>query len=141
METLIAYSTRGIEAAGVLVILGGLLRSAWHYVRYRQTSPESSYKRFRRQIGRSILLGLELLVAPDIIATVAIEPTRESVLVLAEIVLIRTFLSFSLEVELEGRLPSRGKEEVRRRRRLRAPPMFRNRAPRAPGPRRPNPGC
>lgn len=60
---------------------------------------------FRRRLGRSILTGLELLVAADIIRTVAIEPTLESVLVLGLIVLIRTFLSFSLEVEIEGRWP------------------------------------
>ena len=60
---------------------------------------------FRRTLGRSILLGLEFLVAADIIRTVAIDPTPESVLVLAAIVLIRTFLSFSLEVEIDGRWP------------------------------------
>lgn len=57
---------------------------------------------FRSGLGRSILLGLEFLVAADIINTVAVEPTIESLLVLARIVLIRTFLSFSLEVEIDG---------------------------------------
>lgn len=60
---------------------------------------------FRSGLGRSILLGLEFLVAADIINTVAVEPTIESLLVLAGIVLIRTFLSFSLEVEIDGRWP------------------------------------
>jgi uncharacterized membrane protein len=60
---------------------------------------------FRTDLGRSILLGLEFLVAADIIATVALKPTLESLAVLAGIVLIRTFLSFSLEVEIEGRWP------------------------------------
>lgn len=60
---------------------------------------------FRSGLGRSILLGLEFLVAADIINTVAVEPTVESLLVLAGIVLIRTFLSFSLEVEIDGRWP------------------------------------
>ena len=60
---------------------------------------------FRSSLGRSILLGLEFLVAADIINTVAIEPTIESLLILAGIVLIRTFLSFSLEVEIDGRWP------------------------------------
>lgn len=63
------------------------------------------YQRLRQQLGRSILLGLELLVAADIIRTVAITPTVESVVVLAGIVLIRTFLSFSLELEITGRWP------------------------------------
>ena len=62
---------------------------------------------FRSNLGRSILLGLEFLVAADIINTVAVEPTIQSLIVLAGIVLIRTFLSFSLEVEIEGRWPWR----------------------------------
>lgn len=61
--------------------------------------------RFRRVLGRGILIGLELLVAADIIRTVAVTPTIESVSVLALIVLIRTFLSWSLEVEISGRWP------------------------------------
>jgi uncharacterized membrane protein len=63
------------------------------------------YHRFRQQLGHTILLGLELLVTGDIVRTVAAEPTLTSVAVLAIIVLIRTFLSFSLEVELTGRWP------------------------------------
>ena len=64
-----------------------------------------AYVRYRHGIGRAILLGLELLVAADIIRTVAIDPTFESLGVLAVIVAIRTFLSFSLQLELEGRWP------------------------------------
>ena len=63
------------------------------------------YFRFRQDVGRGILLGLELLVAADIIRTVAISPTLESVAVLAGIVAVRTLLSFVLEVELTGRWP------------------------------------
>jgi uncharacterized membrane protein len=63
------------------------------------------YQRFRQQLGRAILLGLELLVAADIIRTVAASPNLTSVAILAAIVLIRTFLSFSLEVETTGRWP------------------------------------
>lgn len=63
------------------------------------------YRSYRQSLGRSILLGLELLVAADIIRTVAVTPTFESVGVLAIIVLIRTFLSFSLELEITGRWP------------------------------------
>ena len=61
----------------------------------------------RRYFGRSILLGIEVLVAADLIRTVAVDPTMENVLVLGLIVLIRTFLSFSLEIELEGVVPWR----------------------------------
>jgi len=69
---------------------------------------------FRSGLGRSILLGLEFLVAADIINTVAVEPTIESLLVLAGIVLIRTFLSFSLEVEIDGRWPWQKGRSVQR---------------------------
>jgi uncharacterized membrane protein len=72
----------------------------------RRTGPV--YRPYRRHIGRSILLGLEFLVAADIIQTVAIEPTFVSVGVLGLIVLIRTFLSFSLELEITGRWPWQG---------------------------------
>jgi uncharacterized membrane protein len=64
-----------------------------------------AYRRYRADLGRGILLGLELLVAADIIGTVAVTPTLQSLAVLGLIVLIRTFLSFSLEVEIEGRWP------------------------------------
>ena len=63
----------------------------------------SFYRLYRQLLGRSILLGLELLVAADIIRTVAVAPTIRNVVVLALIVLIRTFLSFSLELEISGR--------------------------------------
>ena len=59
----------------------------------------------RSNFGRSILLGLEFLIAADIINTVAVRPTLQSVIVLGAIVLIRTFLSFSLELEIDGRWP------------------------------------
>lgn len=75
------------------------------------------YRPYRQFLGRSILLGLELLVAADIIRTVAVTPTLTSITVLAGIVLIRTFLSFSLELEITGRWPwqkvPEGAEETR----------------------------
>jgi uncharacterized membrane protein len=72
---------------------------------YQRCERDVVYSSFRRFLGRSILLGLELLVAADIIRTVAIAPTLSSVIVLGGIVVIRTFLSFSLEVEITGRWP------------------------------------
>lgn len=94
----------GVEAAGVVVLLAGAilatLRAANSVLRKK-----SAYHAYRRDLGRSILLGLELLVAGDIIRTVAVTPTFTSVGVLAVIVLIRTFLSFALEVEITGRWP------------------------------------
>ena len=70
------------------------------------------YLRYRQEIGRSILLGLEFLVAGDIIRTVVVAPTMENVKVLGVIVIIRTFLSISLQVELEGRWPWQTKRSV-----------------------------
>jgi len=94
-----------IDAAGVAaILLGALFAAVAAMIRVGHRDP-STYRKFRRQLGRSILLGLELLVAADIIRTVAVTPTLASIGVLAGIVLIRTFLSFSLELEITGRWP------------------------------------
>jgi uncharacterized membrane protein len=94
------------EIAGVLLIVGGLVIAS---ARYAISPPAgagvSRYQRYRQDLGRAILLGLEVLVAADIIGTVALTPTMNSVIVLAMIVAIRTFLSWSLALELEGRWP------------------------------------
>lgn len=96
-----------IDVAGVLVIVAAIgVAVALHGRRLIGGQDfDDAYRRLRQSIGRGILLGLELLVAGDIIRTVAIEPTFRSVGVLALIVAVRTFLSFSLEVELTGRWP------------------------------------
>lgn len=104
-EQLIYYSTKSIEIAGVAVIIGGAIAATITYFRQFGKQTSESFEAFRRQLGRSILLGLEFLVAADIIATVAIKPSLESVFILGLIVIIRTFLSFSLGIELEGKLP------------------------------------
>jgi len=101
------WITRAIEIAGIAVIVVGSIASGWRYLVNSgggKAGP-SRYHQLRSGLGRSILLGLELLVAADIINTVAIQPTLESLAVLAGIILIRTFLSLSLEVEIEGRWP------------------------------------
>jgi len=90
-----------VDALGVAAIVVGIVVSAALAFR---PDPDR-YRAFRQRLGRGILLGLELLVAADIIRTVAVTPTIESVTVLGLIVLVRTFLSFSLEVELNGRWP------------------------------------
>ena len=96
---------RLIDLVGVLAIAGGVLLAAV-LASLRLTRREVSvYGRFRQDVGRGILLGLELLVAADIIRTVAISPTVESIAVLAGIVLVRTILSLMMEVELKGRWP------------------------------------
>ena len=98
---------QGVDAAGVGIIRFGAIIAGLFFVRRTLTGDRSdgSYNAFREGLGRALLLGLELLVAADIIRTVAVTPTIESVLVLALIVVIRTFLSWSLEVELNGRWP------------------------------------
>ncbi|MFC0456139.1 DUF1622 domain-containing protein [Arthrobacter liuii] len=101
-----------VDFAGVAVMVIGAVVSLPLAIRGhqpRQLPPGadklSFYRSYRQLLGRSILLGLELLVAADIIRTVAVTPTFASVGVLAIIVLIRTFLSFSLELEITGRWP------------------------------------
>jgi len=93
-----------MDVAGVVLIIGGLLIASCRYL-LNFRAPGGGYTRYRQDIGRAILLGLEVLVAGDIIKTVAVRPTPIGVAVLGGIVLIRTFLSFSLEVELDGRFP------------------------------------
>ena len=101
------FITRVIEVGGIAIIVLGILGASiavlWQVLRGRSGS--EAFSLYRSNLGRAILLGLEFLVAADIINTVAIEPTLQSLLILGGIVLIRTFLSFSLEVEIEGRWP------------------------------------
>ncbi len=98
---------RAIEVGGTAIIVVGVLAATVRYglALLAGQDGDAAYHGYRSGLGRSILLGLEVLVAADIINTVAIEPTLQSLAVLAGIVLIRTFLSFSLEVEIEGRWP------------------------------------
>ncbi|MCW2868348.1 MAG: hypothetical protein JWR20_2536 [Marmoricola sp.] len=96
---------RGIDTAGIGVMVLGVLTATGRALANARRRLPDTYRRFRQQLGRSILLGLELLVAADIIRTVAVTPTLSSVAVLALIVVIRTFLSFSLELEITGRWP------------------------------------
>lgn len=101
----IGYIARVIEAIGVATIVLGVLIALIRFMFTLQNIEPRNYKFLRRELGKGILLGLEILVAGDIIATVVTEPTMEGVLILAVIVLIRTFLSLSIEVEIEGRFP------------------------------------
>jgi uncharacterized membrane protein len=93
----------GIEVFGALVIVLGLGWSTWLFLR-RQMA-EQHYETYKIRIGRSLLLGLEVVVAADIVKTIAVEPTLMSLAVLAGLVLIRTFLSWTLVLEIEGRWP------------------------------------
>jgi uncharacterized membrane protein len=103
----IEWLANGIEVFGVVTILAGaVVATTLFSLRVlRQTDFQSAYTQYRSNLGRAILLGLEFLVAGDIIATILIEPTITRAGALGIIVLIRTFLSFSLETEIEGCWP------------------------------------
>ncbi|MEX1142221.1 MAG: DUF1622 domain-containing protein [Thermoleophilaceae bacterium] len=99
---------QAIDLAGIAVIVVGLVFATALYLRAASERSTAGYHDFRQRIGKAILLGLEFLVAADIIRTVAVSPTFRGVGVLAVIVAVRTFLSFALEVELNGRWPWQG---------------------------------
>ena len=105
-----------IDGAGVAVIVAGLVFAtiAFGWSLYRKAAGAESYRVYRQDVGKAILLGLEFLVAGDIIRTVAVEPSFQGVGVLAIIVAVRTFLSFTLDVELEGRWPWQGERRGER---------------------------
>ncbi|MFN7098548.1 MAG: DUF1622 domain-containing protein [Gammaproteobacteria bacterium] len=95
-----------IDVFGVLVMIIGIIAASIRFIiRLRYENLQTSYVTYRQTVGRSILLGLEFLVAGDIIRTVAVAPSPTNVAVLAGIVVIRTFLSFALQLEVEGRWP------------------------------------
>lgn len=98
---------KSVDAAGVVAtVIGGLFATIVFLNRLRgHVAFEEAYRLYRHGLGRAILLGLEILIAGDIIRTVAVSPTFRSVGVLAVIVLVRTFLSMALDVELNGRWP------------------------------------
>jgi uncharacterized membrane protein len=99
---------RGFEVGGVAILVVGSLAAFASAARsYRQVGARRAYEEARRNVGRAILLGLEFLIIADIVMTITVDPTLTSAIALGIIVLVRTFLSFSLEIELEGSLPWR----------------------------------
>jgi uncharacterized membrane protein len=103
-------ASRGLEVVGVAVIVVGFLIGFARALRdILRGQGSGAYVMVRKYFGQSILLGLEILVAADLIRTVVVDTTMENVLVLGVIVLIRILLSFSLEIEIYGRLPWRAK--------------------------------
>ena len=103
-----AFEVAGVAilAIGALVALGGAALSV------SRGGRRSAYERARQDVGRAILLGLEVLIIADIVQTITIDPSLESALALGLIVVVRTFLSFSLEVELYGTMPWRKARKV-----------------------------
>lgn len=98
----------GISLCAVAVIIGGLALS-WgryaHALRTGELKPQQNYKRFKIEFGRALLLGLEILVLADVIETITVEPTFKSLTVLAFLIVIRTIMSWTLTLEIEGRWP------------------------------------
>lgn len=108
LRALIEWAAFGLELLGALVIVIGVLRVAITRGMLRfllKVDDARAYEDYKHQIGRSLLLGLEFLVAGDVVRTVALEPTLNNVAVLGLLVLVRTFLAWSLTVEIEGRWP------------------------------------
>lgn len=106
---LMDHVAQGFEALGAAILVVGV---TWSFVLAtltwrRSHRPASAYVVLRQAFGGTLLLGLEVLVAADLVRTVAVAPTLDNVLVLGLIVVIRTFLSFSLETEIEGVAPWR----------------------------------
>ncbi len=96
------------EAGGTFAMSIGAIVALVLALRDRTGGAGTVFRSFRNRLGRAIILGLELLVAADILRTISTQPTLQQVVVLGIVVLIRTFLSFSLEIELEGRWPWEG---------------------------------
>ena len=107
IDSIMDWIATAIEVAGVTVIVAGIVIATALFLHrgFATAAWADAFPRYRANLGRGILLGLELLVAADIIGTVAVEPSFTSLGVLGLIVLIRTFLSVSLGVEIEGRWP------------------------------------
>jgi uncharacterized membrane protein len=107
-------ASRGIEFLAVAIIVVSIFFATGRYAYqalFQRVRGANYYGQYKALLGRSLLLGLEILVAADIVRTVALEPTLDSVAVLGILVLIRTFLSWSLVVEIDGRWPWQGKSD------------------------------
>jgi len=100
------WTASAIELLGVVVIVCGVVvATVWSLREMRHGEFADAFRSYRANLGRGILLGLEFLIAADIIGMIAIVPSFDRLGVLALIIVIRTFLSFSLQIEIEGRLP------------------------------------
>jgi uncharacterized membrane protein len=111
IRTAIETSALGIELLAVAVIVIAIIFGTARFLLHVQRHTEGAYERYKIHLGKALLLGLEFLVAADIIRTVALEPTMQNVLMLGLLVIVRTFLSWALVVEMEGRWPWRAAAE------------------------------
>ena len=109
IQIIIEYIGKGVEVFGVIVTLVGLFCAVIRFIRGTKSicfcKNDEDYRQFRSELGRSLLIGLEFLVAGDIIDTVAVQPTLENLSVLGLLIILRFFLSIALELEIDGRWP------------------------------------
>ena len=105
IDVYINYIAKGIEIIGVITIVVGAVLALTKFIFTKQKVENRPYKKLRQELGKAILLGLEILVAADIIATVVTKPNIDEVLALGVIIVIRILLSFAIEVEIEGKFP------------------------------------
>jgi uncharacterized membrane protein len=108
METLrrcIEFGATSIEALAIAMIVGAFFYATIRFILHTGRHAPKPYDRYKAFLGRSLMLGLEFLVAADVIRTVGVAPTFQNIAILGAIILVRTFLSWSLDVELEGRWP------------------------------------
>ena len=110
MRLLIELAAQAIEAFAVAIIVIAIVHGSVRYLFHITKRVEDAYEQYKIQLGKALLLGLEFLVAADVVKTVVLEPTLQNVAILGLLVIIRTFLSWSLVVEIEGRWPWQGGE-------------------------------
>jgi uncharacterized membrane protein len=120
LKDAIETAAAGIEILAVAVIVIAVAFGTARFVWHAQQRIEDAYEQYRVHLAKALLLGLEFLVAADIVRTVALEPTLMNVGILALLVVVRTFLSWSLVVEIEGRWPWRAADALIQERRARA---------------------
>ena len=108
-ETIISFAAHAVEIVGVMVIVVGIMTSLIRFIRGTKSiafgKNTKDYSQLRRELGQSILIGLELLVAGDIIFTAAVQPSLENLLTLGLLIVLRFMLSVALELETSGRWP------------------------------------
>ena len=110
IRDLIELAAQGIETFAVAIIVIAIVHGTIRYLIRINQQAADAYERLKAQLGKALLLVLEILVAADIIRTVALDPNLQNVLILGLLVVIRTFLSWSVVVEIEGRWPWQGAE-------------------------------
>ena len=112
LKETIETAAAGIEILAVAIIVIAVAFGTTRFVLHAQQRVEDAYEQYRVHLAKALLLGLEFLVAADIVRTVALEPTLVNVGILALLVVVRTFLSWSLVVEIEGRWPWRAADAL-----------------------------